>query len=121
MKEFVVVGVSHKTAPVAFRERFSVSVPDLPKWFRSLNEAAGIGSGVYLSTCNRAEFYTFLPSLDGTLTRLCRFLGNAQGLTEKELGESFYVHVGERAVEHLFSVASGLDSLVLGRVRFSVR
>ena len=114
MKRFVVVGVSHKTAPVELRERFSVSVPDLPQWFQALDRATGIGSCVYLSTCNRAEVYTALSSLDGELSQLCRFLGASHGWAGHEVKEEFYVYEGRRAIEHLFSVAAGLDSLVVG-------
>jgi len=114
MSHFVVVGISHKTAPVELRERFSVGLAHVPEWFRTLSEATGVVSGVYLSTCNRAEFYAFLPSLDGELTRLRRFLGESGGLTGSELKERLYVYDGERGIAHLFAVASGLDSQVIG-------
>jgi len=114
MSHLVVIGISHKTAPVELRERLSVSLSKLPEWFHALAESTGIASCVYLSTCNRAELYTALSSLDGELTRLRHFLGGRHGLTGKEAKERLYLYEGERAVAHLFEVASGLDSQIVG-------
>jgi len=114
MNHFIVVGINHKTAPVELRERFSVSLSKLPEWFQGIANATGLASCVYLSTCNRAELYTFLPSLNGEVSRLRQFLGTTHGLTEEETGERLYVYEGERAIAHLFAVVAGLDSQVLG-------
>lgn len=106
----VLIGFSHKNAPVGLRERLAL----LPagKLYESLR-AAGVLEAVVLSTCNRFELYI---SSDGLGDAELEALGLS--LLEQLLGtvrpSKAYVHAGSKAVEHLFDVASGLDSLVVG-------
>lgn len=113
-KEIVVVGLSHKTAPVQLRERFSVSLSNLPEALSHFCRFTGLPSCVILSTCNRTELYTLLSSLDGELTRVRLFFSDYPKIEEAQFKEALYILTGEKGVEHLFKVASGLDSLVLG-------
>ena len=113
-RQFVVIGLNHKTAPVELRERFTVSSSKLPALLSAFTDSTGLASCVCLSTCNRTELYTLLPSLDGELERVKSFLAEYHKVERDQFDNALYVHPGERGVEHLFKVASGLDSLVLG-------
>ena len=113
-KQVVVIGLSHKTAPVQLRERFSVSPSKLPETLSAFTRATGLSSCVLLSTCNRTELYTLLSSMDGELSRVKQFLAEYHEIGMSEFERSLYVMSGEKGIEHLFKVASGLDSLVLG-------
>jgi len=113
-KSFVVIGLSHKTAPVQLRERFSVSPSKLPETLSAFTRSTGLSSCVLLSTCNRTELYTLLSSMDGELSKVKEFLAHYHEIDLSEFDRSLYVMSGEKGIEHLFKVASGLDSLVLG-------
>ncbi|MBI4436190.1 MAG: glutamyl-tRNA reductase [Candidatus Omnitrophica bacterium] len=113
-KQFVVIGLNHKTAPVELRERFAVTPSRLPVLLSAFGDYTGLASCVCLSTCNRTEFYMLLSSLDGELERVKSFLAEYHKIERGQFENALYVHPGERGVEHLFKVASGLDSLVLG-------
>lgn len=113
-KKIVVIGLSHKTAPVQLRERFAISPSKLPETLSAFTRFTGFPSCVVLSTCNRTELYTLLPSLDGELSKVKRFFAEHHGVALSDCDDSLYVLNGEKGIEHLFRVASGLDSLVLG-------
>lgn len=113
-KRFAVIGLNHKTAPVALRERFAISPSKLPETLEAFTRSTGLSSCVLLSTCNRTEIYTLLSSLDGELSRVKEFLADYHNIREERFAKALYVKIGQEGVEHLFQVASGLDSLVLG-------
>lgn len=109
--ELTVVGVSHKNAPVGVRE--GLAVLPAPALFERLR-AEGCGEAVVLSTCNRFELYVFGAAdakrrLDGAWA-----LSTLEAASGAPLSTHAYVHAGARAVEHLFDVAAGLESLVVG-------
>ena len=110
--QYVVVGLNHSTAPVEVRERLSWNSEQLPGLLEEL-QSCGI-PGVALSTCNRSEFY-FLdsPDDDGCL-RLQELLVRRFSVSQHDLDCYLYVHRGYAAILHLFRVASGLDSMILG-------
>lgn len=106
---YAVLGMNHKTAPVALREKFSLSAQAIPDFLRRLMSHNGLAESVVLSTCNRFELYTALKpgaSFDGVLEGT---LGS-ENLPE----EHFYRCQDREAVSHLFRVTASLDSLVLG-------
>ncbi|MBN8247980.1 MAG: glutamyl-tRNA reductase [Verrucomicrobia bacterium] len=110
----LLVGISHHTAPVALRERFAVPDGDAPALLARVR-SDGIGEEVVLvSTCNRVELYvaTARPSAEAAAV-LREFLIRDRGVGEP-LGRELYGLTGQAAAEHLFRVAGGLDSLVLG-------
>lgn len=110
----LLVGLSHHTAPVALRERFAVPEGDAPALLGRLR-SGGIGEeAVLVSTCNRVELYvaTARPCAEGASV-LRDFLLRDRGI-EGPLGRELYGLTGQAAAEHLFRVAGGLDSLVLG-------
>jgi glutamyl-tRNA reductase len=109
----VAVGISHKTAPVALRERLSIPAAELGGVLQRLTVENDVKEAVVLSTCNRFEVYA-RPLADRALTvqGLRRFFQSLYG--GLELSDSLYQREAEDAVAHLFRVAAGLDSLVVG-------
>jgi glutamyl-tRNA reductase len=110
---FNVLGINHKTAPVALREKVAFSEDRLLAALRTLRQEAGVAEVVILSTCNRTEVY-WAGSASGA--ELSLWLERHHG-NDLDLASSLYVHQEQRAVEHAFSVASGLDSMVLGEAQ----
>src|ERR1700722_17849085 len=110
---FKILGINHKTAPVALREKVAFSEDRLSAALRALHQESGIAEVVILSTCNRTEVYWTGQAGGDELTEwLERHHGN-----NLKLASSLYIHQESRAVEHAFSVASGLDSMVLGEAQ----
>ena len=110
---FNILGINHKTAPVALREKVAFSEERLLAALRTLRQQAGVAEAVILSTCNRTEVY-WAGSASGA--ELSRWLERHHG-HDLDLASSLYVHQEQRAVEHAFTVASGLDSMVLGEAQ----
>ncbi len=108
------LGINHKTAPVALRERVTFSPDTLDKALESLLAQPMVQGGVVLSTCNRTELYLSVEEQDNLQEALIRWLCDFHGLNEEDLRKSLYWHQDNDAVSHLMRVASGLDSLVLG-------
>src|SRR5664279_1714282 len=111
-----VAGLSYKTAPVEVRERLAVRPSLLPCYGCRLKLNAGLDEVVLLSTCNRVEIYGSTASwVQGKVHRLFRQLCPA----DVDLTPYIYVKEGAAAVEHLFSVTSGLDSMVIGETEIT--
>jgi glutamyl-tRNA reductase len=110
---FKILGINHKTAPVALREKVAFSEERLLTALQTLRQEAGVAEVVILSTCNRTEVY-WAGSASGE--ELSLWLERHHG-NNLDLAASLYVHQEQRAVEHAFSVASGLDSMVLGEAQ----
>ncbi|HEY3716328.1 MAG TPA: glutamyl-tRNA reductase [Jatrophihabitantaceae bacterium] len=110
----LVVGVSYRTAPVPVLERVSISGDDLPKLLGELHADESISEVLALSTCNRVEVYADVARFHPAVAEITRVLGRHAGVSVAELGEHLYVHFAEAAAEHIFSVASGLNSMVVG-------
>jgi glutamyl-tRNA reductase len=110
---FNVLGINHKTAPVALREKVAFSEDRLLAALRALRQELGVAEVVILSTCNRTEVY-WAGSASGA--ELSRWLERHHGNT-LDLAPSLYVHQEQHAIAHAFSVASGLDSMVLGEAQ----
>ncbi len=110
---FNILGINHRTAPVALREKVAFNEDRLVAALRTLLQENGVAEVVILSTCNRTEVY-WAGSASGA--ELSHWLERHHG-NNLDLGSSVYVHQEQRAVEHAFSVASGLDSMVLGEAQ----
>lgn len=106
------LGVNHKTAPVEVRERLAIAEASVPEHLDAICGLGGIEEAVVLSTCNRVEIYGASPDPDGSVVDLVRYLESHFAVQPGEV--DFYHHTGEHAAHHLFEVASGLDSMVLG-------
>ena len=110
--QIVVVGLNHDTSPVAVRERLAFAESALPEALDRLRTK--VQEGFLLSTCNRTEVYAFAGHAESGAQHLSRFLAKAGGLAIAELETFSYTHAHDAAVRHLFRVAAGLDSMVLG-------
>jgi glutamyl-tRNA reductase len=114
MKLFV-AGLSYKTAPVALREKLAVHPSRLRCCGCRLKLAGNLSELVLLSTCNRVELYGVAPWPAGRIHGLFRHITG----TDCDVAPHVYVKEGAEAIEHLFGVASGLDSLVIGETEIS--
>ncbi len=108
----VIVGSNHEYAPVAVRERIAFSGDALTEGLRTLG--AQVDEGLILSTCNRTEIYAVGHGDLDPRNEIFSFLTRFHSVPSHLIEQSSYVHSGSDAVNHLFKVASGLDSLVLG-------
>lgn len=109
----LVLGINHKTASVALRERVAFGPEIAPRALQELMRTPGVTEAVILSTCNRTELYCSLePEGDSQLVR--RWLQDFHQLDETDLNACLYQYHGEEMVRHLMRVSCGLDSLVLG-------
>ncbi len=108
------VGLSHRTAPVSLLEAFSVAPVDVPKTLHELTRSEHVGEALVLSTCNRVEIYVDVDKFHGGLFDVTAVLARHAGTDVSALGDHLYVHYEDAAVHHLFRVAAGLDSMVVG-------
>lgn len=113
------IGLNHRTAPVEVRERLAFSGSSLRQALSALAECragqdGALQEGLILSTCNRTEIYALVE--DGAKGRehLVRFLSEQQGLPSTGFESPLYTFENEEAVNHLFSVAAGIDSMIVG-------
>lgn len=109
----MVIGVNHRTAPLAMRERFWIGENRRYEVLRCLESAEGIEEIIVLSTCCRTEFLVWASEPTLAANSILQFLGTEHGLKLTEW-EHFYRLLDECALTHIFRVTSGLDSLVLG-------
>jgi len=110
----LVVGLSHKSAPVATLERAVVGGDALTKLLRDVSQAGNVAGVFVVSTCNRVEVYAEVDKFHGGVTSISELLARHSGLPLSELTPHLYVHYEDRAVQHLLAVACGLESLVVG-------
>jgi glutamyl-tRNA reductase len=110
----LLVGISHKTAPVELRERIDFHARGLDVALRELAPRVASGETVVLSTCNRAELYTASEQIDRARAELVQFIADYHGVDQRSLSAHLYELSDVDAVRHLFRVAAGLDSLVVG-------
>jgi glutamyl-tRNA reductase len=113
----LVVGLSHRTAPVSLLERTSLASDAQPKLLRDVATSGPVVESLLLSTCNRVELYADVDRFHSGVAELSALLAQHTGVPLDELTPHLYVHYDERAVHHLFSVATGLDSMVVGEAQ----
>lgn len=111
--EIYLVGLNHKTAGVDIRERFALSGCD-PHDLGLFTERDGINEAMVLSTCNRVEFLVVGDSSQDVPGQILRFWARQCCQPQQDLKDHIYCHTGAAAVDHLFTVASSLDSMILG-------
>ena len=107
-------GVSHRSAPVSVLEQLSTDESEQVKIVDRLMQSPLVTEAMMLSTCNRVEVYAVVDAFHGGLSAIGQVLAEQSGMTVPELTKYAYVRYSEAAVEHLFAVASGLDSAVVG-------
>jgi glutamyl-tRNA reductase len=108
------VGLSHRTAPVALLERVALSPGATTKLVQDLLDAEHVTEAVVLSTCNRVEVYADITKFHGGVADVSELLARHTGVDLDTITPHLFVHYEDRAVQHLFSVACGLDSMVVG-------
>ena len=113
----LVVGLSHRSAPVEVLERAAVAADEVPKLLDEMLRGSHVTEVMMLSTCNRIEVYAVVDAFHGGLADVSQVLGRHAGLPLPELTEHLYVHYAGSAVQHLFAVAAGLDSMVIGEAQ----
>ncbi len=110
----VVVGLSHRTTPVALLELAAVGPDDLASFVAETVANPHVAEAVVVSTCNRVEVYADVRAFHAGVGELTAQLAERAGVTIDELSPHLYVHFEDRAVQHLFQVVCGLDSMVVG-------
>ena len=113
MPEIILIGVNHKTAPVALREKLSFSEEETKAALEIFKKDTGIKEAILFSTCNRTEIL-YIPETGDQVDEVIAFISNHKQIDVAEFKSALYVHRGEMAIRHLFNVASSLDSMVVG-------
>jgi glutamyl-tRNA reductase len=110
----LVVGLSHKSAPVATLEQAVLTGDARLKLLRDVLHADDVAGSVVVSTCNRVEIYADVAKFHSAVAAVCELLARHSGVPLGELTPHLYVHYEDRAVQHLLAVTCGLDSMVVG-------
>lgn len=115
--KLLVVGASYRTAPVATLEQLAVAPADLTRILDCLVAKPYVSEAVLVSTCNRVEVYAAVSGFHGGLGDICAVLAEQAGSQPAALANHLYVHYDDAAVGHVFRVAAGLDSMVVGEAQ----
>lgn len=110
----LIVGASHRTAPLDLLERLAVDADTIAKLRAAVLASDHVSEALVVSTCNRIEVYADVDRFHGSVEHLSQLLADHADLPLERVVPSLYVHYDEAAVAHLFEVASGLDSMVVG-------
>ena len=110
----LVVGVSHRTAPVSVLEQLALDPDGVQKLIRQVIDCEHVLEATVLSTCNRIEIYAEVDRFHGSVEAVSRVLCERAVQRPEDIVQHLYVHYDDGAVSHLFNVASGLDSMVVG-------
>jgi glutamyl-tRNA reductase len=110
----LVVGLSHRSAPVAVLERAVVGGDALTKLLRDVFSAEHVAGTFVVSSCNRVEVYAEVAKFHAGVSAICELMARHSGIPTSELTQHLYVHYEDRAVQHLLSMACGLESMVVG-------
>jgi len=110
----VVVGLNYQTAPLEVREKLAPPPATIPDALRSLVATRGLSEGLILSTCNRMEVYGVTPRPDDGFQHIEQFLHKLHAQRTREIDRAVYRFAEPESIRHLFRVASGLDSMVVG-------
>lgn len=106
------LGLNHQTAPIEMREKVAFGPESIHQALTALTQTAGVAEATILSTCNRTEIYCGQEQDDEK--HILKYLSAYSGIAQSELEKSIYHYLNEAAVKHVFEVASGLDSMILG-------
>ena len=110
----ILAGVSHHNTPLSIRERLYFPEGDMDEWLDRLADYRGLDERLILSTCNRVEVYSAVEDYEQGLDAIHRFFLESRDIGAEELNAHLYVHREDEATRHLFTVASSLDSMVVG-------
>jgi glutamyl-tRNA reductase len=110
----LVVGLSHRSAPMSLLERVSLRDDAAAKLLDDVAAAPAIDESMLLSTCNRVELYVCVEKFHAAVAAVSELLARHAGLSFDELSPFIYVHYDDRAIQHLFAVTASLDSMLVG-------
>ena len=110
----LIIGLSHRTAPIPLLEQVALPPDQVTKLLGDAVGTEHVNEAIAVATCNRLEIYADVAKFHGALADLSDLVNNYTGVPLEELTSHFYVHYDNRAVQHLFNVACGLDSMVVG-------
>jgi glutamyl-tRNA reductase len=110
----LVVGVSHKSAPVSLLERVALDIDGVHKLIDDVAACEHVTEATVIATCNRVEIYADVDRFHGSVEEVSRLLVDRAGGSTEEMLPHLYVHYDDGAVSHLFQVVAGLDSMALG-------
>jgi len=113
----LVIGLNYKTAPVEIRERLTFNESDLVDAIKKLNAKKSILENIILSTCNRTEIYAVVDQLHTGRYYIKEFLSEWFGIDQSEFSPYLFAYEEDGAIEHLFNVTCGLQSMVLGETQ----
>ncbi|GIQ70201.1 glutamyl-tRNA reductase [Xylanibacillus composti] len=111
------VGLNYKTAPVAIRERFAIAEADMPEALKRLKATKSILECVIVATCNRTEIYAVVDRHHVCGYHIRSFMEQWFGVPIQDFHTHLYIHEDDKAIEHLFRVTSGLDSMIVGETQ----
>ncbi len=114
MHEILLIGLNHKTAPVAVRECLAFNDEESVAATAALKRLDGVAEAVLISTCNRVEALLVSPQPETAIAATKAFLATHKQIALENFADHLYLHSGEAAVKHVFRVAASLDSLVVG-------
>ncbi|MEX1178707.1 MAG: glutamyl-tRNA reductase [Nitriliruptor sp.] len=117
----LVVGCNHRSADLALLERLAVPAEELPKALASLTRLPHVAEAAILSTCNRVEVYASVTRFHPGLAEIRGWLAERGDIHPQDLEELHYSYHDDRAAAHLFSVAAGVDSMVVGEQQIAVQ
>lgn len=110
----LLIGLNYKSAPVEVREKVSLSRPQIEKLSEKIRQVQSFSGCTILSTCNRTEFYVNADSPFAAQENLINLMCEYSGLAPRTLAPYLYIKFNKNAAEHLFTVAAGMDSMILG-------
>ncbi len=113
----ILVGLSHKTAPIEIRERLTFPAHKQAEALSLLTSGDTIAEAVIVSTCNRTEVYAVASGADAGVDAVIDFMADYHSLDRHELVRSLYINHGDAVVRHLFRVVASLDSMVIGEAQ----
>src|SRR5512139_2188809 len=106
---FLVVGLSHRSAPVSLLERTAVTGDDLVKLLHDIHKSVHVAEAMIVSTCNRVEVYAAVEKFHGGVSSISELISRHSGVPLDDLSQHLYVHYEDRAIQHAFAVACGLE------------
>ncbi len=117
----LVVGLNHRSAPLALLERLAVPTEEMPKALASLLQLEHVSEAVLLSTCNRVEVYAHVSRFHAGLQEVTGWLAERGDIHPQDLDPVHYAFYDDRAAAHLFAVAGGVDSMVVGEQQIAIQ
>ena len=112
--QLLLIGINHKTAPVAVRECIAFSADETTSALQQLLNIEVVSEAMLYSTCNRVEVVLVTQDQDQAVKKTKAFISEYNKIPLDQFEDTLYIHVGDEAARHVFRVAASLDSLVVG-------